>query len=397
MTDRLERDLTALLNDRASDTDASPPPLDRMVRDGKAAAARRRRTRLVTAGAVAAVVVLAVAVPLGLGSLTDDSTPAPADIPEVVNTSTERPESLADLPLGAELVTPYLIDGVLWRDGDPLELPGDGGAVASSDTTISWRPLPSNDPDVFPVRVRVHDGETWTDIAEGELDGVLLDPDGSTVVLALRTEPEVWDTELTAIDTATGNVLGNTDLPGIHPAGFRLLGLDGDGRVFIDNGRGQGMVWKPGEPQRRVTLPDGSTARLSAATPYAITLRSGAYGEVDAEGRFDQRGKLPPIGDLVTPRWSRDGTVMAYVEGSGPVEGPASVTAVDLTTGETTELRIPPKVFVEVATLEGNQNVLVEVSEEMDPGPAVLRCSIDTGACDRVDMPDTDDYVHLLE
>lgn len=397
MTDQLERDLTALFHERATTTDAPPVPLQRLIRDGEAAAAtRRRRTRLAVAGAVAAAVVIAVAVPYGVRQLAhDDSSPGPADVPEVVNTSTERPDSIEDLPVGPDPAVPYVVDDTLHFRGATYDVPAgvsryreqDGLFQSAGDTVVLIEQ--HDDPDELGERFTVYVPRGAELVSVLEVSAVIppiLSADGSVVAV-------VTSEGLTSYAVPSGEELGTiAELPPNPPLAVPVV--DADGRVLWS--RQPTYLLSPGQEPQRVDLPTGSS--VIATTPSGVLVEDGqdiVHGTVSADGGFTPEwsfrlsdgygAEVPDGSDLVwQPRYVRDESP----RGSGDrfVSGPGRVAA--MSSGEYAELLLPEDVALNGWTrpvgAEGEENLLFSGSR------GGLRCSVVTGACDRIlaDLPD---------
>ncbi len=397
MTDQLERDLTALLHDRAGSVDAPPVPLQQLVREGEAhLAARQRRKRLVVAGAVAAAVVVAAAVPYGARTLADgDTTPGPAEVPEVVNTSTERPASIEDLPVGPAPAVPYVVDDTLHVRGDTYAVPTDARGLREQDllfqsagdtvVLLGERDAPS-EPFHQEYAVYLPRGGELVRVLEVSSPVMpILNVDGS--VLAAFAGDEV-----TTYALPSGEELGTLDHMPVDQ-GHRYPVVDADGRILW---RGRPTyLWSPEvESRRRVDLP--ADAALLAATTTGVLVTDGreiVHGTVSDTGAFDPDWSFPRSGDAAVPAGSHLVWQPQYTADDGPrgsgdrfMTGPGSVA--DMSTGEEVDLLLPEDIALSGWTTlvgsEGRENLLFHGSR------GGLRCSVTTGACDRIltDVPD---------
>lgn len=228
-----------------------------------------------------------------------------------------------------------------------------------------------------------------------ELDAVLevsaaippiLSADGS--VLAVVTKER-----LTTYAVPSGEELGTVaDVP----PDTQLAGpvVDAEGRVFWSR-QPTYLLWPDAEP-RRVALPAGGA--VVAATSSGVRVEDGraiVHGTVTATGAFepewsfrlsDGYGAEVPAGSHLVwqPRYVPD----EHPRGSGDLlmSGPGRVA--DMPTGKDADLLLPEDValngWTTLVGAEGEENLLFYGSR------GGLRCSVATGACDRIlaDLPD---------
>lgn len=288
--DGLERVLRSELG--AADRAVTPPHVD-VVGVARAGRRERRRRTGLTVAAAAAVAAIAVGTVALVPGDRDTSAPLPAD----------RPESVADLPVGAPSPAPRVTRRVLHAGGttyavdrvDLLNLYFAGGTtVATVKRDGTWRALV------------LRDGEARELVAEpgGAYPPfrTLVSADGRWVAVAQRPADEPAAVDLSRYDVRGGQLSRPMRFSG-HGlrSSFSLLNVTADGRILF--GGDQDLMWAPGETPVEVARTGSmSVGQISypggmaqAATrpdgDYRVDLGHDVYGTISADGTFEQLGE----------------------------------------------------------------------------------------------------------
>lgn len=221
--------------------------------------------------------------------------------------------------------------------------------------------------------------DTFTD-ASRHPQGVAVDPSGRRVAYALAADLPAGRFGLMVRDLSTGAVLA--DVRTGRTFGVRDWTASGVVLTVARDPGGPPYRWLPGAgPPERITpfAPDHMGPYLLAASPvrseWTVTAAS-CTGLVRAAGRVPVRLTCrEPLG--VPAAWSPSGARIA-ARGSRPV-----VIVLDLGTGRTVQLGVPPRVFIEQIAWRGDDSVLVAVHTLAGDQGAVLRCRVG-GDCRRL-------------
>ena len=221
--------------------------------------------------------------------------------------------------------------------------------------------------------------DTFTDESRHP-QGVAVDPSGRRVAYALAAALPTGPFGLMVRDLSTGVVLA--DLRTSRTFGVRDWTASGVVLTVARDPGGPPYRWLPGAgPPERITpfAPDHMGPYLLAASPvrseWTVTAAS-CTGLVRAAGRVPVRLTCrEPLG--APAAWSPSGARIA-ARGSRPV-----VLVLDLGTGRTMQLGVPPRVFIEQIAWRGDDTVLVAVHTLAGDEGAVLRCRVG-GDCRRL-------------
>lgn len=371
----LERVLRSELG--AADRAVTPPHVDvaGLARAGRRE--RRRRTGLTVAAAAAVAAVAVGTVALVPGGR-DTSAPQPA----------ERPESVADLPVGPSSTAPRVTRRVLHAGGttyavdrvDLLNLYFAGGTtVATVKRDGTWR------------AVVLRDGEARELVAEpgGAYPPfrTLVSADGRWIAVSQRVDDETVD--LSRYDARDGRLAGTHRYSGL---GFRdsfgILNVTADGRVLVSGA--QAYVWSPGTEPVEVTLTGSSSLDAinypggfaqAATRPdgrYRTTLDHDVYGTISADGTFEQVGTT----SAHDVSWSPTGVTWAYPTLDGEWE--VYVEAADR---DPEPLLLPEALRVyEVVGWEDERSVVLEGTER-GLGEVQVRCDAVDLTCEQLPAP----------
>jgi Tol biopolymer transport system component len=170
------------------------------------------------------------------------------------------------------------------------------------------------------------------DGTRGDPTGPQWSPDGSSIVYQDGRN-------LNVVDVGSGNVRRITDLQGLEAAELSYLSptFDPTGHTVLFNmpaegGQGDYGLWSVpvtgGEPtlvRRAATFGDVSPDGTQIAF-----VEDGGFGDLFVAPTAGGKAQKLATGEIVVPRWSPDGTRIAYNDGSG------SVYVVDVRTGEQT-------------------------------------------------------------
>ena len=221
--------------------------------------------------------------------------------------------------------------------------------------------------------------DTFTDESRHP-QGVAVDPSGRRVAYALAAALPTGPFGLMVRDLSTGAVLA--DLRTSRTFGVRDWTASGVVLTVARDPGGPPYRWLPSAgPPERITpfAPDHRGPYLLAASPvrseWTVTSAS-CTGLVRAAGRIPMRLTCrEPLG--MPAAWSPSGARIA-ARGSRPV-----VIVLDLGTGRTVQLGVPPRVFIEQIEWRGDDSVLVAVHTLAGDQGAVLRCQVG-GDCRRL-------------
>lgn len=374
MTDQLERDLTALFQDRATATDVPPLPLDRIASAGARASATRRRRTGIAAAVAAAVVVVAIAVPAALLGSHDGAVPPIAD-DGPSPTNAVAPPAL-----------PYLHRGVLYADGRQVAAPGADYLEATGDTTLVgyWTP-----PGHITWSVLRGDGLVRLPYLDDQ-SSPALSADGSEA--AAVTNPTPLTTRVAVYDLASGRMSAHIDLDVPRTCcdggAVQAVTFAADGRLYWLQGVGF-HVWRPGSataPQLQVEHP---IYQVGPAGPIVAVGNGGRVGTVDADGRFTPGRRLPVDQSAL---FSPDGREIAF-EVDDQLAAKTGTTAygptvMDADTGRPVALHLTGT-FARWDGFEDDGHVLVTTT---GAGTHLERCDTGAGSCEPVmDLPGSPD------
>ena len=304
---------------------------------------QRRTARRKTFGALAVAATIAVVAAVGIVWSLDGDEGVDGTTPATIGTDTDLGSGtyLVDLRTGRS--TPIEGSGLT---GD-LDVSPDGTSIASGENKIAVADLDGTNVREFDATRQV--------FPEGEqVNAPRWSPDGRTIVYQGDGRNEEIG-NLFALDVASGKVTQLTDLeqisshlwymsPSYSPDGGSILFTSPRGpcgSCTPSTGKSDRQVWhlwsipsSGGEPT--IVLrdagegeysPDGSTI---AYTRISGDARFGGLWLANADGS-DRRQLV--AGELFLPRWSPDGTRIAYDD-----DGRGGVYVVDVDTGETTKI-----------------------------------------------------------
>jgi Tol biopolymer transport system component len=332
-------DLWTILERGVGGTTPPPDGFERMLRRRD----RQRRNQRIAAGVVGiAVFVTAVWIVTSVGS--SDRTQTPADPGGAETGPTPTP------PAGNDLYTD-LID---LNTGEMTALPKSiaGGlsfSVSPDGTKVAYIAGPVRIPgDLFIANLDGTDVQQLTH--NGRVGGSSLgwSPDGEAIAFA-GVSGEFHN--IFVLDLATGEtsqVTNEKPPTKTHPSEAVRFGadaphfsLDGGSIVYeIDRGDGAGLRIVPVTGGKSVLLVGSGKSDINAGTgtfsPDGSTLAMACSGRLEGICIADAQGTnlrvLVSGPSLIGPRWSRDGTWIAYSDQSNGFRVPV----VDVATGETT-------------------------------------------------------------
>jgi Tol biopolymer transport system component len=322
---------------------ATPPPdgFERMLRRRD----RKRRNQRIAAGVVGiAVFVAAVWAVTNVGSF--NNTPQPAVQPTPTPPPGTAPGTyLLDLNTGE--MTPL-----------PKSITGWGHVVSLDSNMVAY--FSPDDAGRDQLFIASLDGTDVQQVTHGRRGAAAVDtmgaldlsPDGAAIVYGARTSEEV--NNVFVLDLATGETSQFTNEKRTHPCGGFCDTVGAFAPRFSPDGasilydltrgvEGDVGVWiTPVTGGKSVLLAGGGKNDVQAVTgalsPDGSTLAVACFGRLDGICIADAQGtNLRPLvsgPSLTYPRWSPDGTRIAYTDqadGSDP-----KVFMVDVATGETT-------------------------------------------------------------
>lgn len=364
----------------STEADQFSPP-DDLAATAIRRAGRIRRGRRVTGVLIAAgAVVVAVAIPMAaLDSAGPD--PAASPTPVVIRAGKEVPPKpgdaaikqwLAKLPAGSGPRVQYIFNGYL-RDGDrKARIPANAG------TPMVWSIGRVPDGWVIVIRSSLEQrgyeaigvlttSGRFDELAEGEVNGAALSPDGKRLAYAIRAGAQ---SRAVVVDVATKaeitsvEIAASAQIDGWNQAGIWMSAIPNSANP-IPLSR-----WTPGEAAQ--DLGPGAVVVASGRTDRMI-LRSDDCEKVVTFGErgFSTVAEYCGFGDndsVISP----DGTVVITPDGAARTVG----------TDEQTQLDLLPGVPVNGAW-EDSSHVLIRV-DELDYQSTYVRCDIDSGQCERV-------------
>jgi hypothetical protein len=294
-------------------------------------------------------------------------------------------------------VVPYVVDDTLHFQGETYDIPAgvsryreqDGLLFQSAGDTVVLIEERVDASAVSHQLYSVHvprDGELVSILEVAAVVPPILNADGSMLTA-------VSSDRLTTYAVPSGEEVGSVEqLPLDEQVTVPVV--DADGRVFWS--RQPTYLLSPGEKPRRIDLPAGS--HVISATTSGVLVEDGheiVHGTVTDAGRFepewsfrlsDGYGAEVPEGSHVAwqPRYDPN----ENLRGSGDpfMSGPGRVA--DMSTGAHADLLLPEDIalsgWTTLVGAEGEENLLFYGSR------GGLRCSVATGACDRIlaDLPD---------
>jgi Tol biopolymer transport system component len=345
--------------------DATPPPdgFERMLRRRD----RKRRNQRITAGVVGiAVFVAAVWVVTTGGSLHRSETPAVSGSAEtgpavsncVVTRCTETgPVQPTPTPpvLIAPPTTGYLID---LNTGEMTQLPksidGFGYVVSPDGTMVAY--TSQGDAGTGQVFIASPDGTDVQQVTHGRRVTSVTDwsPDGEAIAFTRVSGAGDVVTNIFVLDLATGETRQVTNVKPPSTAFAPQFSPDGDSiiYVYLHSILSGWSSATPGSAGLRVVpVAGGKSVRLVGGYKTNVTAGSGTFSPDGSTLAMmcgprlgwgiciaDAQGTNPHLlvngRDLFSPRWSPDGTRIAYTY--GPTDTDFKVFVVDVATGETT-------------------------------------------------------------
>lgn len=363
----------------STEADQFSPPDDlagtAIRRAGRIRRGRRVAGVLVAAGAV----VVAVAIPM---AALDSAGPDPSATPTpIIRADREVPPKpgdaaikqwLAKLPAGTGMRVQHIADGYL-RDGDrKARLPVDPiapmvwsmGRVPDGWVIVIRSSLEQRGYEAIGVLTT---SGRFDELAEGEVNGAALSPDGKRLAYAIRAGAQ---SRAVVVDVATKaeitsvEIAASAQIDGWNQAGIWMSAIPNSANP-IPLSR-----WTPGEAVQ--DLGPGAVVVASGRTDRMLRRSDGCDKVVTFGPRgFSTVAEYCGFGDnnsLISP----DGTVVITPDGVARTIG----------TDQQTQLDFLPGVPVYGYAWEDGSHVLIRV-EEVDYQSTIVRCDIETGQCER--------------
>lgn len=357
-----DTEITRSLHEAAEDAAVPPVDLDALRAGGRRHARRRRAA--VTAAAALVLAVVGGGVALGPDALRSDAPPAQRD---------DQPRTVADLPAGGPPALPYVVGE---GSGHLLGLRYGGGVTLGLDDRRGV------------VEVAL-DGSRR--VLDADATGYpAVSPDGGWAAWPVTSDGADARIVLWSVESAKRSAVFTVpERPQCCDSGFRVAGVDDDGRVYVSGDQAH-YVRDPGAAEPRViaNVRAGSD-EIEVGAHGVVVLRAPTDKGADGQARlFDVvDGRLEPT------------TVLSAAELAGSTWWSPYENDLFLSRGSSSELRlwslerpqdkasqpiaVPADVEVTGVAWESADAMLVDVVEGKDAHAWWLRCSMERRTCER--------------